>query len=199
MNEMLEALGLGPHGLSLLHHFLQQHGYLLLFLGVLAEGEAILALAGALAHAGHLELIKVILTAWVASSIVEQGLFLVGHHYGPRLLERFPRLQRKAPKARQVIARYGDLAAVLFRFMYGIRTVAVLLLGSEGYPRLRFAIINLPASLLWSAIIAGLGYVFSASLKLLLTRIQHTEMLLLALALTLIGAFFMLRRKRHKA
>ena len=198
MNELLEALGLGPDSLALLHNFLQQHGYLLLFLGVLAEGEAILALAGALAHAGHLELIKVILTAWVASSILEQGLFLVGHHYGPRLLERFPHLQRHAPRARQVIARYGDLAAVLFRFMYGVRTVAVLLLGSQGYPRLRFAIINLPASLLWSAVIAGLGYLFSASLKLLLSRIQHAEILLLGL-LTLGVTTFILLRKRKKA
>ncbi|MEK8090255.1 DedA family protein [Thermithiobacillus plumbiphilus] len=193
MNELLEALGLGPDSLALLHDFLQQHGYLLLFLGVLAEGEAILALAGALAHAGHMDLIKVILTAWVASSIVEQGLFLVGHHYGPRLLERFPRLQRNAPKARQVIARYGDLAAVLFRFMYGVRTVAVLLLGSQGYPRLRFAIINLPASLLWSAVIAGLGYLFSASLKLLLSRIQHAEILLLGLLILGVTAFLLLR------
>lgn len=197
MNELLEALGLGPHSLALLHDFLQQHGYLLLFLGVLAEGEAILAVAGALAHAGHLALIKVILTAWVASSIVEQGLFLVGHYYGPQLLDRFPRLRRHAPKARAFIDRFGDLAAVLFRFMYGIRTVAVLLLGSQGYPRLRFAIINLPASLLWSAVIAGMGYLFSASLKLLLTRIQHAEILLLVLVLALGAGFILLRRRRR--
>ncbi|MFZ5613225.1 MAG: hypothetical protein ACOY4L_00060 [Pseudomonadota bacterium] len=66
MNQLLEALGIGPGSLVLLHNFLQQHGYRCFFLGTLAEGEAILVLAGSLAHAGHLELIKGILTAWVA-------------------------------------------------------------------------------------------------------------------------------------
>lgn len=36
MNELLEAFGLGPNGLIRLQDFLQQNGYLLLFLGAMA-------------------------------------------------------------------------------------------------------------------------------------------------------------------
>ncbi|MFZ5658597.1 MAG: DedA family protein [Pseudomonadota bacterium] len=183
MHELLAALGVDNATLASLGAFLQRYGYWMLFVGVLMEGETILMLAGAMAHAGHLHLTGVILTGWAASTLAEQGLFLAGQRYGPRLLARHPRLSLHAPRAEAFIARYGDFAAVFFRFLYGVRTVSLLLLASHGYPRVRFAVINIPAALLWSAGIAGLGYAFSASLAFLLARMKHAEILLLMLLL----------------
>lgn len=189
--------GLHMPSLGELSVFLQKYGYIVLFIGVLLEGETILVIAGALAHMGTLSLPEVMLTAWLGSVLNDQGLFFLGHRYGARLLERWPHLAAKVERGRRFIERFGDAVVMIFRFAYGTRTITPILLGINGYPWKRFAFLNIPAALVWAIAFATLGYALGASLKLLLARIRSAEILIL-FALLLIGVFLYWRYRRSK-
>lgn len=177
--------------------FLERFGYPILFVGVLLEGEMILVLAGAFAHAGTLALGDVILVAWLASTASDQGIFQLSYRYGTRLLAHWPRLARRLAYGERLVRRFGDAIVFSFRFIYGARTVTPLLLGLQRYPRLRFAAINIVAAGVWAAAIASLGYVLSASLAPLLRRIAHVQLLLLGLAAVAV-IVFVVRRWRAR-
>src|SRR5512139_1531612 len=92
------------------------YGYIVLFLGVLLEGEAVLVAAGALAHRGDLSLPIVILTAFGSSVVGDQAWFHVGRRFGTAFVQRRPRLSARLDVVTRFIARYGMWFVVGFRF-----------------------------------------------------------------------------------
>lgn len=198
MEEMGIYLGsLAFHAPSLgeIADFLKKYGYIVLFFGVLLEGETIVVISGALARVGTLYLPWVMLTAWIGSVINDQGLFLIGHHYGPSVFKRWPHLGKKVEPSRRLIQRYGDAVVMLFRFVYGTRTVTPLLLGANRYSWRRFALLNIPAAFIWAVLISTLGYFLGASIKILLADIRHVEMAILGIVV-IVAAYLFWRYKR---
>lgn len=186
-----------PITLDLIITFLKNYGYLILFIGTLLEGEAVVIIAGALAHAGVLNLPTVILVSWLGSTINDQVLYQVGYHYGEKLLARLPRfLRRHVNQAEGLIHRFGDWVTLLFRFVYGTRTITPILLGVHRYPPRRYLWMNPAAAAVWAAAIASIGYVLGASLRPLLHDVQSAQMLLLAVVVLVILVLWW--RKAHK-
>ncbi|MHB8317348.1 MAG: DedA family protein, partial [Acidithiobacillus ferrivorans] len=90
INEVLRWLQLQPITLAVIIAFLRQYGYWILFVGTLLEGEAVVIVAGALAHAGVLDLRMVIFISWLGSTLNDQVLYQLGYRYGERLLNILP-------------------------------------------------------------------------------------------------------------
>ncbi|MGA8050565.1 MAG: DedA family protein [Burkholderiales bacterium] len=166
-------------------HLLQAWGYPAVLVGTFLEGETVLLLAGFAAHAGYLELPWVIAAAFTGSTLGEQFYFLLGRRYGERLLARFPRLQRRAGRVRELLARHQTGAILSMRFLYGLRTVGPMAIGASGVPWLRFSAIDSVAALAWAGAIASAGYVFGRGVELWLGELRKIEG---ALAATLIAA-----------
>lgn len=197
LNEVLTWLHLQPITLDLIIAFLKSYGYLILFIGTLLEGEAVVIIAGALAHAGVLDLPTVILVSWLGSTINDQVLYQVGYHYGEKLVLYLPRfLRRHVNQAEGLIRRFGDWVTLLFRFIYGTRTITPILLGVHRYPPRRYLWMNPAAAGIWAAAIAGIGYLLGASLRPLLHDVQSVQMLLLAVVVLAILVLWW--RKAHK-
>src|SRR5262245_557136 len=98
-------------------------GYLAVGVGTFFEGEAILVLAGGLAHRGLLSLPLVVLAAFVGSVAGDQLWFQLGRRYGRALVARRPTWQARADTVQRRIDRHGGWFVFGFRFLYGIRTV----------------------------------------------------------------------------
>ena len=75
---------------------IDSYGYLAVFFGALLEGETILALAGLAAFRGYLDLYKVIAIAMFAGFLGDQIYFFLGRFKGKDVLERFPKMQKRA-------------------------------------------------------------------------------------------------------
>ena len=191
INEVLSWLHLQPITLAVIIAFLRQYGYWILFIGTLLEGEAVVIVAGALAHAGVLDLPMVIFIAWLGSTLNDQVLYQLGYRYGERLLNMLPRfLRRHVNQAEGLIHRFGDWVTLLFRFIYGTRTITPILLGVHRYPARRYLWMNPAAAAVWAAAIAGIGYVLGASLQSLLQGVQHVQIMLLLLLIVGAGVYW---------
>jgi membrane protein DedA with SNARE-associated domain len=177
----------------------QTWGYPAVFVGTLLEGETVLLLGGFSAHAGYLALPWVIAAAAAGALLGEQMWFFVGRRYGDRVLERFPKLSRRAARVRSMLARHDTAAILSVRFLYGLRTVGAMAIGASGVPWLRFTAIDFAAALVWASVVACAGYGFGQGLELWLGDLKKIEGLVAAL-LVLIGAgiwWLRLRKSRY--
>jgi membrane protein DedA with SNARE-associated domain len=159
-------------------------GYAALFIGTLLEGETIVFLAGLAAHHGYLWLPAVLTVSVVGGFLSDQILFHVGRRYGERVYARFPGLAAKVPRVQALLLRWDVLAIVLVRFLYGLRIVAPLVIGSCGIAPWRLALFDFLGAVLWAFVVAGLGYFAGQAVQYWLARLDLSVVLgLMALAL----------------
>ncbi len=155
-------------------------GYLALFAGTAVEGEMFLLTGGALAHRGLLSLPLVTACAIAGCVVSDQLWFLVGRRLGASAIAQRPRWKGRFEAVRERIARRGDLFIAGFRFLFGVRTIAPLALGGSGTGWLRFSVLNLIGSALWSVCFASLGWLLGHGLAHALGRLPRIEELLVA-------------------
>lgn len=151
------------------------HGYWMLALGCLLEGETLLVIAGYAAHRGYLDPVAVIAVASVAGFAGDQFYFWLGRRHGPAVLARFPSLVAKAGRVHELLARYQAPAVVGVRFAYGLRIAGPLLIGTSPISALRYALLNALGAILWACLVAGIGWVFGQAAEVVLGDIRHVE------------------------
>ena len=88
--------------------------------------------------------------------------FLLGRHGGRLALAHRLRWQTQATRVNHWITRYGTTFVAGFRFIYGLRSVSLLILGASGYPPLRFLWLNIAGAALWAMCFSALGWGLSA-------------------------------------
>ena len=67
-----------------------------------------------------------------------------------------------------------------FRFIYGLRTLTPFLLGAGMVSPLRFFVLNLLGSMVWTLAIGLLGYAFGITLEAILGDLKHYEIWIFA-------------------
>ena len=150
--------------------WIAQYGLIAILVGAALEGETVAMIGGMSAHRGLFALPAVWAAVLAGTLIADQGLFTAG-----RLLKDRPRVLKmrstsRFRKAQSLFERHPRKFVLLFRFFYGLRTVSPLLIGTSGFPPLRFAILNLAAAILWSLLFVGLGYAFGLGIERLYDR-----------------------------
>ncbi|HMA91471.1 MAG TPA: DedA family protein [Polyangiaceae bacterium] len=178
-----------------MEQFIIEWGYWAVVLGCFLEGETVLVLAGLLAHKGYLNLGSVIVAACVGSVSGDQLWFLLGRYAGERWLNRMHRLKKMSERLTRWTTRHGTWFTFGFRFLYGIRTVAPAFLGLSRYPIAKFVVLNVLGAVVWSIVVAGLGWFIGATAERLLGRAAHVEEAALAVAAVAIVAWIWRRTR----
>ena len=182
----------------MLQQFLQDFGYIALFLGTFFEGETILVLAGFLAFRGYMQLEYVIAVAFLGSYAGDQLWYFLGRRHGRKLLARKPRWQQMGDKALEHVRRRPDVWVLSFRFVYGLRTVMPVAIGLSGYPPLRYLILNGIGAIVWALALGFAAFHFGAVLEGMLGNLKRYELMVLG-ALLAIGGLLWLRRRLRSA
>lgn len=180
-----------------LEELVAEYGYLAILVGTFFEGETIMLLGGFAAHQDYLSLPVVMLVGFLGTFCGDQVWFLLARTRGQRLLGRRQRLRRRVAAATRWLERYPVLFILSFRFLYGFRTVAPVVIGLSGIPAMRFMALNLVAAIVWAVAVASLGHVFGATLETTLGELKALERKLLAAGVLLAlayAAFFTVRR-----
>jgi membrane protein DedA with SNARE-associated domain len=172
---------------------IQQHGLAAVFVGALLEGETVLLLAGASAHLGLLDLRAVIATAAAGAFLGDNFFFLLGRHFGPRVADRLPWVAKAVPRMDRLLARWRWIAVVALRFMYGMRMAGPIVIGAGKMPVWEFMAANALGAILWSTLIALLGYAAGQAVVRMLGSVAGIEKVLLALAVVAIIAALLVR------
>lgn len=183
-----------------LSHLISTHGYWLAFAGALLEGETVLALAGLAAHRGYLALPLLIGIGAVGGFLGDQIGFFVGRRLGVRVLERFPRLEPAATRARGLVERHPGFSVVAVRFLYGLRIAGPVVIGTSRIPWATFALLNAIGAAVWSACWVGVGFAAGTAVEAALGELKHVEHVLFAAALGVaVVATVWLRLLRRRA
>jgi membrane-associated protein len=158
-----------------LEAFVQAYGvwiYAILFVIVFVEtgvvfmpflpGDSLLFVVGAMAGAGLLNLPLVLALLFIAAVLGDQFNYLIGRHFGSRLLQSQTRwFNRNAyDRAHAFYERYGGVTIIIARFMPFVRTFAPFVAGVAHMSRRRFSMFNLLGALLWVGGIGMAGYWF---------------------------------------
>jgi membrane-associated protein len=187
--------------------WVEQHGYILVFITVSLElvgvpfpSETILLGAGAASATGSLNVLAVMGVAAVAAVLGASGGYAIGRVGGRPLLERL--VARGWPRQQQIlrveafVARHGGKSLIGSRFVPFLRIFAPWMAGAARMPLRRFALWNVAGGVIWVVAVTGVGFVFGASA----TAIEHSlgPAALVAAAVALLGAFLWYRVRAHR-
>jgi membrane protein DedA with SNARE-associated domain len=176
------------------------HGYWILALGCMLEGETVLLLAALAAHRGYLNPAAVIAIAAASAFASNQFFFWLGRRHGSALLERWPALASRSTEIRRLIERHASLAAVAVRFVYGIRVAGPILIGASSMPALRFAVLNALSAVVWAFLVGAVGWLFGEAAQTIFGHLARVESWLLgALIVALVLAWRLRRHHSAKA
>ena len=168
------------------------------FVGLIAPGETAIVLGGVVAAQGEINLVAVLLIAWVAAALGDIASFILGarlgrrfiHHHGPRVGMTAPRVDR----VEAFYARHGAKAILVGRFVGIIRAVSPFLAGSSGLRFRAFLPWSLLGTAVWAAAFTLVGYAFSESFSEAAGALTHG-----AFALALVAAVLLAVRAHRRA
>ena len=186
----------------------ERYGYVTVFFGVMLEnaglpvpGETILLAAGFFAASGHFELPVVMLVAAMGAIIGDNLGFAMGRRYGRGFLVRFGRYIFLTPRRMAYFdvffKHYGDKTILVARFITGCRVFAALLAGASGMRWRVFLAYNAAGAILWSLVIATLGYLFGNSWPLLEKWIGRSGLLMLVAAVITLAVAWRIHAHRQ--
>lgn len=170
-----------------------------LFIGAGTEGEAVAVAGGALAHRGMLPLWEVGLAVLGGSLAQGQILFLVGRYL--RGMAWVQRASRGPAYARviQGLERYPIGLVLSFRFLFGLRSLTPLVIGTSNVSVVRFALLNLIGAMIWSGTFVGLGFAFGTGIEHVFGHLPvHIHLTaVVAVAVVLLVGVWLWRRVRR--
>lgn len=156
--------------------------YLSIFVGAVLEGELVYISAIQAAQAGYVDLAGAVAAFFLGTFCTDWFYFLTGRKQGRRYLERNEKLQLKAAKIDHLLARYGTLLLLSYRFIYGFRIVLPLLFGASKLSSRRFLLFSLLSTSIWVTVYGWIGYYFT---NWLLEQLKSGRVLILVLGITL--------------
>lgn len=160
---------------------LLHYGYLFVFLGSIAEGDATLLTAAFLAHRGYMRFAWVLIVAFAGTLIASQLSFEFGRRKGRATLAAYSNAATRIERISQWTSRFGGAFVVASRFLFGFRTLAPVVCGATGMDPLRFTLWNLAGAAIWTITFGAAGYTGAHVLSLLMTDIRQHEKLLAAI------------------
>ena len=111
-------------------------------------------------YSGHERGLQISVAAVALGGMIgDQLLYFLGLRFGPTLLKRFAKHQKKIRRAQRLIQRHPYLFVIGTRFMYGFRIIGPILIGASHLPPKIFLPLNIVGAIAWALIFTTLGYV----------------------------------------
>jgi len=178
-------------------HEINRHGYIAVFLSVLARQlclpvPAILFLlaAGAMAAEGKLNAGVVILLGAIACIIADLIWYQAGRVRGDAVLHFAGRFsfgsESSTARIGNIFSRYGTKTLLVSKFVIGLDALAPPLAGIFGMNLLRFLSFDAVGATCWAAAYCGVGFIFWKQLGTVTTHVEHMGGLLSSLVLFLL-------------
>jgi membrane protein DedA with SNARE-associated domain len=191
--------------IELFRPYVDDYGYLLLFLGVMAEnaslpvpGETILIIASFYSYHGDLDLVVVIVLATLGCILGDNISFYVGRRLGRPFIQRYGKYllitQKRLVFVEHFFEKHGDKTIFIQRWITGVRVIGALVAGTTKMPWSRFVLFNCLGAITWVTAISLMAYVFAVNLPLLLMIMARSGWVLLGLAVAIVLFFYLKRR-----
>lgn len=134
-----------------------QYGLAAIFLGAGLEGETAVVTGGVLAHQHLLPLWGTAAAAVGGSFAADQVFFLAGRRYRDTARVRKIAAKPAFAKALDTLERHPTIFILGFRFLYGLRTVSPIAIGTSHVPARTFLLLNAVAAAVWASCLPASG------------------------------------------
>lgn len=163
---------------AFLSELIRTYGYYVIGIGVFLEsmgvpspGETFLIMGGVAASLGHLNIVGVILVTILSAVLGDNMGYLVGKHFGMKLIKRLEHIHIFRVENQQMVEKFfhkhGNKTVFIGRFTLILRTYAALFAGIFKMPYQIFLFYNFTGALLWATTFGLLGYFLGYNLPLL--------------------------------
>ena len=136
-----------------MEQFIQDWGYIALFLYSFGGGFLALAIAGAFSFDGTLNIYITVIVAAVANIVGSQFLFFMAKNNKNYAQNMMNNHKRKVALVQLLFRKYGLFVIIIQKYIYGIKTLVPLAMGITKYSAIKFTIFNAMAAVLWACII----------------------------------------------
>lgn len=185
--------------MDFLVEWIKEWGYWAVFLGATVEGESIILTASALAAMGHLSLTKIMIVAFLTTTVVDQILFFIGRAYGPSLFDMYPRFKGASDRAFSMLKRFDVLFILSFRFIYGLRTVSSVVIGAANISPARFIPLNILSAFIWTVVSCFGGYLLGDVMFDMFHSFESCQKYVLAGLIGVAGLTFLFLHYKRKS
>lgn len=172
-----------------------------LFADLVVPGEVGMVVVGAAAARGDDSVVPIIVAATLGAIVGDTVSYLVGRHFGLRLIRKWEPLRRRlepaVERSRGFFARYGGGAVFLGRFVGALRAVVPAVAGMSGMSYPRFLPWNVAASVLWTSSVILLGFLVGEPVADLVDRAGTAVSVVVVSALVLGYLVYRWRRGRR--
>lgn len=138
----------------------------LAFVGYAVPGLALFLAVGILVGSGALPLLATLTAATSGAFLGDLTSYILGRHFGERLLAWPPIAKRSSlvARGRAFCERHGTKSVFLGRFVGVVRPLVPVVVGVGGFPPLEFVCIDSVAAILWAPLTLFPGYAIGAAL-----------------------------------
>jgi lysylphosphatidylglycerol synthetase-like protein (DUF2156 family)/membrane protein DedA with SNARE-associated domain len=178
---------------------LARYGYLILFPGIVVEGEAFLLAGAFMAHRGVFDLPIVIAVAMAATMCGDQLYYRAARARGRSWLERRKGSRAKYEKWIAMTEKRGVWLLLASRWTFGLRIVIPAACGAVGMSPTLFTAVDFLAVLIWACTLGFAGYYSGAAIERHLKDIQHVGIWVVVAVVLSVAAVVGARRVQRQA
>jgi membrane-associated protein len=166
-------------------------------LDLIVPGEVGMVFIGAAAHGAGAPLALVITAGVVGAVAGDTAGYFIGRRWGTRVLYRWEWLRRRVEPAversQKYFERRGGLAVFVARWVGALRAVMPVVAGISKMRYRRFLAWDVPAVILWTALVVSLGFYFGDDIADVVDRIGLVVSIVIVLLLVAVIVF-----RRHR-
>ncbi len=179
-----------------MEQFIQDWGYIALFLYSFGGGFLALAIAGAFSYAGDLNIYICVVVAGFSNFIGSQFLFYMGKYNKSYVEDMMKNHKKKIALVKVLLKKYGILIVFIQKYIYGIKTLIPLVMGVSEYNPYKFTILNIFASILWACVIGYVSFVAGEFLMSIADKFQYLGLIIVFVIIYLLISSLAKKRKK---
>jgi membrane protein DedA with SNARE-associated domain len=179
-----------------MEELIQKYGYIIIFLITLFEGESVLLIAGFMAYQGLLDLELSMISAFIGSTLADQIIFHLMRRNSNFILKKLKKFDKYQTIAKHYVEKYGSAVVLLARYLYGIRTPLVMMVGLSGMSVVKFTVLNLIAAGIWALSFGYAGFYFGHAAERFVGDLKRYQIYGWVLIFSIIFALYVISRIR---
>ncbi|MDQ2764334.1 MAG: DedA family protein [Pseudomonadota bacterium] len=152
-----------------------RYGLAAVFLGAGIEGETMVVTGGLLAHGGLMPVTGVAIAAAAGSFVADQLFFAAGRRFRDHPRVRKIEAKPAFATALGLFERHPTAFVFGFRFLYGLRTVSPMAIGTTSIRTSTFAALNAAAAVVWAIVFTAIGFVFADGIEQVFGKMKSIE------------------------
>lgn len=170
--------------------------------GIPVPGETILIAAAVDAGAGGLNVVILVLVAFVAAIAGDNVGFAIGHFGGRPLAVRYGRYvfltEARLVKVERFFQKYGGAVVTVARFIEGLRQLNGIAAGLSEMRWIKFLAFNALGAALWCGVWTSVGYLAGDHVNAIYEVFQRYQWYVIAAIVVIVAALVFRAIRRHR-